>query len=185
MKRLLLFLFIPLPFLFLAAYSNSLDDMHWSVRAIRVKIGYQEGGKSVERFCDEYYLYYGNRKTQQTEKMRSQVRIFYSLFLTHRTFDSQNSVEAPHSWYIQYRRSRHLTPQAQALYDEEIWSRIPDTIKNTIEAFGADDPDLLLVTYDIHTGSIKVFFHPRYKYNREFYEQKVKIVSENFTIRCC
>lgn len=173
--------------LLFAAATNAIaaDDMHWSVQSMKIKIGYQKDGKPVERFRDEYYLYYGNSVTQQTETVMSEQRLFYELYLIHRTSDDLYPASAPHGWYIKYRRSKHLSPRAEALYDEEIWKRIPDTIKNTIGAFGADDPNLMLVSYDIHTHSIKVFFHPKYKDNLKFHEQKLQAVARHFTKRCC
>jgi len=158
------------------------NEMHWSVQSTRIKFGYQEGDKLVEKFRDEYYLYYGTEAIQKSELKRSNGRLFYYLFLTHLLQEGEIEKRAPHHWYVSLHRSLVSTPSNKPLYDKDVWSMIPYTIKDTIGALGEDSPDLLLISYDMYTHSIKVFFHPKYKDNLKFHEKKLKEVIRRFPI---
>jgi len=59
------------------------DVMYWSVQSTTIKVLYRENGKLMEKFHDEYYLYYGNQYTLQREKTMSGKRIFSCFYLIH------------------------------------------------------------------------------------------------------
>jgi hypothetical protein len=182
MKKIFLYLLTIFVLSAVIVFAAGPNEMHWSVRSTRIKFGYQEGDKLVEKFRDEYYLYYGTEATQESEFERSNGRLFFELLLTHRIAEGEILKGAPHDWYVSLYRSLHSTPSIRALYDEEVWSMIPYTIKDTLSALGEDSPDLLLISYDMYTHSIKVFFHPKYKDNLRFHEKKLKEVVRRFAL---
>jgi hypothetical protein len=164
----------------LAGPAAATGAFQWSVQSTRIKSGWMDNGRAVEGFRSEYYLYYGNRETLEEERTRNAEHVFSCLYLLHP--DPQVSVPfpAPHRWYAGTRRARYLSPETRALFDEDVWQAIPEEIKAVLEAFGIDDPDLLLIWYDTHTRSVQVFFHPRYNEDRGFYLRQLDIVRQYF-----
>jgi hypothetical protein len=162
----------------LAGLAAAAQQMHWSVQSTTIKTQYNENGKLVEKYREEYYLYYGSQETLDTEKKLNAEHVFSCFYLLHPGPEVTMPFAAPHRWYIGTRLSRRLSPPNRALFDEEIWQQIPGEVKSVLNAFGIDNPDLLLVWYDRHTGSIQVFFHPRYDEDQDFYRRKLGIITE-------
>jgi len=180
MKRIVILICM---FIFLFSISGQSvfsDEMYWSVQSTTIKVLYREKGKLVEEFHEEYYLYYGNQNTLYREKTLSGQRIFSCFYLIHPGPDVEMPFEAPHRWYVRIRLRGYLSPKARALFDEEIWTNIPQKVKYVLDAFSVDNPDLFLIWCDTLTGSIQVFFHPRYDEDRQYYLKMLEIINTYF-----
>jgi hypothetical protein len=164
----------------LAGPAAATGGFQWSLQSTRIKTGWMEEGRAVERFRSEYYLYYGNQETLEAERARNAEHVFSCLYLLHPDGQAAVPFEAPHRWYVGTRRARFLSPETRALFDEDVWRAIPAEVKEVLDAFGLDDPELLMVWYDTHTRSVQVFFHPRYNENQDYYLKKLGIVTEYF-----
>jgi hypothetical protein len=152
--------------------------MDWSVQSTTIKTRYSDDGKPIEIFREEYYLYFGNQQSLDTEKALNAEHVFSSIYLIHPGPEVSMPFDAPHRWYLGTRLSRRLSPPVVPLFDEEIWRQVPVEIKSLLGAFGVDDPELLSIWYDRHTGSIQVFFHPRHNQDHEYYRKKLEVLKE-------
>ena len=150
--------------------------MAWSVQSTTIKIQHHEDGRLVEGIRDEYYLYFGNQQSLDTEKALGAEHVFSSIYLIHPGPEVSMPFDAPHRWYLGTRRSRRLSLPVQPLFDEQVWNRVPAEVKSVLGAFGVDDPELLSIWYDRHTGSVQVFFHPRHNQDLEFYRKKLGVL---------
>jgi hypothetical protein len=61
---------------------------------------------------------------------------------------------------------------------ERTWREVPAPVRHILFALGIDDPDLITVSFQILSGSISIYYHPRYQRNRTFYEGKLQILRE-------
>ena len=178
MKAKAILTFTLLFFLSLETLAAVPDEMHWSVQSTTIKTRSSQNGRLVEILRDEYYLYYGNQETLDTEKTLNSQHVFSCLYLIHPGPEVKMPFEAPHRWYVGIRVSRRLSPPTVPLFDQAIWNGVPGEVKSVLGAFGVDDPELLLIWYDRHTGSVQVFFHPRYDEDQDYYRNKLEIISD-------
>jgi len=181
MRSIIIFICTFVLILFLSGQAANPDDMYWSVQATTIKVRYRENDKLIEKFHNEYYLYYGNQETLEREKTLSEKRLFSCFYLIHPGPDVEMPFEAPHRWYIRIRLRGHRSPEPRALFDKEIWTLIPQKVKYVLDAFGVENPDLLLIWCDTFTGTIQVFFHPRYDEDQGYYLKMLDIVNTYFS----
>lgn len=181
MSKITIFICVSILLIFLLEQEANSNDMYWSVQATTIKVRYRENDKLIEKFHDEYYLYYGNKETLDREKTLSGKRIFSCFYLIHPGLDVEMPFEAPHRWYIRIRIRGHRSPEPRALFDKEIWTLIPEKVKQVLDAFGVENPDLLLIWCDTLTGTIQVFFHPRYNEDHGYYLKMLDIINTYFS----
>jgi len=132
MRTIIIFISAFVLMLFLSEQAADSNEMYWSVQATTIKVRYREDDRLVEKFHNEYYLYYGNEETLEREKILSEKRLFSCFYLIHPGSDVEMPFEAPHRWYITTRLKGHRSSEPGALFDKEIWSLIPQIVLKNI-----------------------------------------------------
>jgi hypothetical protein len=170
MKRLIL------PILFFAVLSLCaflpISDYELSVKEVDGEIlSFQNQVMTREPYIT-YCLYLGNEKTKELDDVPS----LANFSLIH-PIEKFNNLDAAKRWYISYstgdpNRPGFLVP----LLETENWSRTPKLLKHILMAFGPDDNDLILISYNVFSQSVSVRYHPRFEKDKAYYEGKLQIL---------
>jgi len=62
------------------------------------------------------------------------------------------------------------------LLEEAVWHAIPAPVQHVLDAVGVDDPDLVLISYRVSSGSVYVYFNTRHDHDEEFYLGKLSML---------
>lgn len=127
-----------------------------------------------------YCLYFGSRETERIDQRATEAPSILNVSLVHpvRTVAAFLSVQAEKRWYATLINSRQNLAITSPLFEEKGWSIVPVLAKHILLALGADDEDLILISWNGMSGSVSVFYHPRFNNNRRFYEEKLKLLME-------
>ena len=86
--------------------------------------------------------------------------------------------KAPRRWYAAYTGSTGavVVNGFQPLLSEEVWKTIPARMRHVLAAMGIDNADLVLVSCNLNTGSIAVYFLPIHDKDRAYYERELQLL---------
>lgn len=150
------------------------------VKQMKVMLPKYEDGKHSETEYTEYYIYIGSEDTERVDREVTQNGIKASLMLVH----PAEGVEAPGpmamGWYAHmFDNSRGINMSGD-LFTEQVWSTIPFIMKHIIYALGVNDRELLLISTELYSASISIFYDDRYKDNKRFHQNKLAELIEYF-----
>lgn len=152
-----------------------IEGFHWQVRTIPIRVlSYTpEGTEDYIRY--DYCLYYGDQLSQDFEEELGKRKIMVFMSLLHPVPGVDMKFDAPERWYVTFIDTRMHLNVTKALFDPKIWPMIPDEVKQVLVALDyRNNIDLLVVNYNIITGSIGVYFHPRFNESKLFYKWQLR-----------
>jgi hypothetical protein len=134
---------------------------------------------SVVRQAETMYcLYVGSKETERIDQQAAEAHTILNVSLAHpvpavaaglRVQDSQR-------WYAIFTDSDRNFASVRPLFEESTWSKIPVLVRHVLGALGADDQNLILVSWNGLSGSVSIFYQPRFDHDRAFYEEKRKVL---------
>jgi hypothetical protein len=144
-------------------------DFSAQVRGIPFKSGLTELGDT--QWDVHYCLYFGDEQARLADDDPVTARATRTLMLLHPVPEVAQRMQpaAPHRWFVIARGGSGTTPPAALLVDA-VWKRVPTAVRHVLAALGLDDPDLILISCRLDTGTISVFYHPRFDRDRALYE---------------
>lgn len=146
-----------------------------TVRAITATVGTaSSGGQGTDV---HYCIYFGDAKTAEIDETTGKLREQRALMLVHPVAEGMAWLHpaAPHRWYVVLRGGARAAPVARLLLPE-VWPEVPAPARHALAALGVDDPDLILISFQLVSGSMSVYYHPRFDRDREFYEARLLIL---------
>jgi hypothetical protein len=66
----------------------------------------------------------------------------------------------------------------QLLLEERVWRAIPASVQRVLDALGVDDPDLVVVSFRLNTGSKYIYFNAAHAHDLGFYQQKLALLKQ-------
>jgi hypothetical protein len=161
--------------LFSTAASDS-QSRPWApyVKEIRAIVG-SAGVLASVSYDIHYCLYIGNEETNRIDQETAMVHAQQSVRLLHPVPEAaaRMSPPSPHRWYAIYQDGAARTTTT-ALLQENTWNGVPAPLRHALAALGVDDPDLLLISGQLLSGSISVYYAPSHDKDRAFYEEKLR-----------
>ena len=81
---------------------------------------------------------------------------------------------ADRRWYAAFTGSPGalVANRFEPLLSAPVWNAVPAPVRRVVDALGLDDADLVLVSSNLDTGSIAVYFVPAHDRDRGFYQGK-------------
>lgn len=70
-------------------------------------------------------------------------------------------------------------PEDPFLQRNTVYDYGADDGLKVIDRLGREDPELVLVSYNLRTDSITVLYHPDYNTDRKFYDRKLELLIGN------
>jgi hypothetical protein len=151
------------------------------VKQIPVIVGSNTSSVSGTRSVDiNYCLSFGDEETDRIDEESGRARSQQNLMLLHPVPEaaSRMSSPTPHRWLTKCLNGFVAPEMAIPLLVESTWKKIPAPVRHVLVALGIDDPDLILVSCQQLSGSISIYYSPRYQRDRAFYEAKLEILNE-------
>jgi hypothetical protein len=151
------------------------------VKQIRAIVGSSKPNVSGTDSVDvNYCLYLGDQETDRIDEESGRAHSQQNLMLLHPVPDvaARMNPQPPHRWYAKCLNGSLRSDTTSPLLVETTWKEIPAPVRHILVALGIDDPDLITVSYQILSGSISVYYNPRYQRDRIFYEGKLQILRE-------
>ena len=170
LERPPIFLFLILVFI-LAALPLFSADYTCSVFEIPMKTMIYEGDEVTERDYVEYCLYYGTEETIAHEKRAYYSKQWVGFMLVH-PVDGR--------WGEQVSEIDYRTGESGLYLMENYMEEMPSEIFEVINVFGLENPELTMVSCFIPTGTMRVYFHPDYDENRDYYESRLNDIKSHF-----
>jgi hypothetical protein len=127
-----------------------------------------------------YCLYIGSRATERIDQRAAEAHCIWNVSLVHPVpaVNASLPVHALKRWYAMLIDSHRNFTKISPLFEESGWSMVPVLAKHTLSALGTDDEDLILVSWNGLSGSISIFYHPRFNNDKAFYEGKRKLLMD-------
>jgi len=164
MKRVVLFVFLAA-----AAHVVGADGAYRAqVKEVDAEIWANGAIRGLETAY--YYLYMGS---PETEKIDINSWGGAETRLVHRRAGA-GLPSALSEWRVYVWLAGAPRPREYSLADPEGWEQVPAPARQALAALGADDPRLLVISCHPDSGSVSIFFHPRYDKDRSFYQGKVE-----------
>ena len=176
------FLFLFLVFI-LAAFPLFATDYTWSVCEIPMKTMIYENDEITERDYVEYCLYYGTEETMAHEKRAYYSKQWVGFMLVHPVDGRWGEQVSEIGWYIVYLDYR--TGESGVHLMEEFIEEMPSEILEVINVFRLDNPNLTMVSCFVPAGTMRIYFHPDYNENRDYYESQLKLIQWCFSKTGC
>jgi hypothetical protein len=151
------------------------------VKQIRVIVGSRKPSVSGTTSVDvNYCLYLGDEDTDRIDEESGRAHSQQNLMLLHPVPEiaARMNPQPPHRWYAKCLNGSLRSDTSTPLLVESTWKEIPTYVRHILVALGIDDPDLILVSFQVLSGSISVYYNPRYQRDRAFYERKLNILQD-------
>jgi len=120
-------------------------------------------------------LYVGTasmRKLDAEEMVEPPLRLLHPVAEVARHVD----VQAPGRWYMLRSPGPGLpSGDMEPLLSDHGWKRVPPLARHALAALGMDDPELILVSCNA-SGSLSIYYLPRYDHDRAFYQRKLALL---------
>ena len=144
-----------------------------------------EGKTEINEYT-EYYLTISNEEAREKDSTLAYSHIVHSIYLLHPVQEVYNTFfsKSFERWHYLYQKSfgpHVLDTDFLPLLIYPTWKVLPHVIKHVLRAFGVGDPDLLLISYGIETGTVKILFHPETSRDKGYYEKKLKVLLDYFS----
>jgi hypothetical protein len=123
-----------------------------------------------------YCIYFGDEESSRIDDDTGRAHCQQTLLLLHPVVEvaSRMAVRAPHRWYAILQTAGGSS--TRSLFEDAIWRSVPRAALHILAALGVDDPDLILISCQFLSGSMSVYYHPRFDRDRAFYEQKLRML---------
>jgi hypothetical protein len=188
MKRLLLILVAALTALTLGC--SSLPERSQSLEAHRGYEAYvqtvivtsksvSEEGYSEEQY-EEYRIYIGNEESEKIDEEVASYGIAAKLTLLHPVEGAETPFPTMMGWYAYLFDNTRGINMAGDLFTEEVWSTMPFILKHILCALDMNDEDLVLISTELYSGSISIYYHTKYSEDKRFYRKKLAKLIEYF-----
>ncbi len=143
-----------------------------TVRTITAMVG--PASLETAAAAPHYCLYFGDERTAAIDEETGRARAQRTLMLVHPVVEAVPWTQpaAPDRWYLVLRGGFGGAPVCRLLV-EEAWRNVPAPARHVLAALGLDDPDLLLVSWQLVSGSMSVYYHPRFDRDLEFYRGRL------------
>ena len=151
-------------------------EYSWYIKSYPVtRISYYQGEKTEETW-DEYFIYYGNERTEEYDKFFANMRVQVSVTLLHPVPEVAEGFkfQAPKRWYALFVDTQRFISSMEPLYEQKTWDMLPLVLKHTLKALDRDNKNLLVVIYRATTGSMSVMYHMKYNQDAAYQERKMK-----------
>ena len=144
------------------------------VKEIRAIIG-SSGVTAGVTYDIHYCLYLGDEATDRVDQESARAHIQQNVRLLHPVPEAaaRMTPPAPHRWYAICQNGAADAVTAPLLL-ERTWKGVPAALRHILAALGVDDPDLLLISGQLVSGSISVYYAPCHDRDRGFYEEKLQ-----------
>jgi hypothetical protein len=153
-----------------AAHSQE-RSMEWQVKPIRIEVHTSEGVEIRYDYC----LAYGNEEIFATDRKLAKRDCNRVAMIYQPVEEVEMPFEAIHGWYAQLYDMYFGWSEIKDLYNPEVYALVPDVIKLAMDRLGAlEDPDLILIIYNTFTESVRMYYHPKFNEDLEFYESKLQ-----------
>jgi hypothetical protein len=125
-----------------------------------------------------YCIFFGDEESDRIDEDAGRARCRKSLLLLHPVEDvaSRMAFRATRRWYAILTNAGNSC--TRDLYDDSIWRSVPIAARHVLVALGADDPDLILISCQFLSGSMSVYYHPRFNRDRAFYEERLRVLRD-------
>jgi hypothetical protein len=168
-------------FLALFTYAEPINYQA-SVREVKAQVITLYQGKSETHEDITYCLYVGNDETRQIDRYLADAPEVGQFVLVHPVPEIafKFTIRAKDRWYAMYTdmNQNPPIPIMTELLNEDTWKLVPNVEKNLLKALGEQNDDLIVISYNIPSKSVNVYFHPKHEKDRAFYEEKLKILVE-------
>jgi hypothetical protein len=143
------------------------------IRAIVGSVGVPAGVSYDVHYC----LYLGDEGTERIDQETGRARAQQTVRLLHPVPEAAARMvpPAPHRWYAICQNGA-AGATTVPLLQERTWNAVPAALRHVLAALGVDDPELLLVSGQLVSGSISVYYAPRHDRDRAFYEEKLRVL---------
>jgi hypothetical protein len=64
----------------------------------------------------------------------------------------------------------------EPLLEQRVWRAIPAPVQRVLDALGVDDPDLVVISCRLNTGSVYIYFNTAYVQDLGFYQRKLALL---------
>jgi hypothetical protein len=138
--------------------------------------GTEESRQAETMYC----LYFGSKQTERIDQQAAEAHFILGVSLVHpvQAVAAGLPIQAESRWYATLIDGRRNITTTNALFEESGWSIVPVLSKHILLALGTADEDLILISWNGLSGSVSVFYHPRFNSDRRFYEEKQKLFKE-------
>jgi hypothetical protein len=94
--------------------------------------------------------------------------------------NARMELKAKKRWYAAVTGSAGgvVASSLKPLLTGQVWRTIPARLRHVVDALGVDDAELVLVSSNLNTGSISVYFVPAHDKDRAFYQEKRDLLEQ-------
>ena len=87
--------------------------------------------------------------------------------------------KAPNRWYASYvdETAGVVRTGLAPLFSDTVWRTIPAPLLHIVAAFGLNDPDLILISENLQSGGVSIYFDPSHDSDKAYYMAKLGLLS--------
>jgi hypothetical protein len=130
----------------------------------------------------EYFVYVGNDQTRQVDNESVLViDNICKIILVHPVADVAKDLKYPAKdrWYLEIMFLGQYF-SAPLLDDPATIGILPPILAEVFYSLNYKDDDLLVIAYNIYSGSISIFYHPRFSKDKSYYDTKADMLKRAF-----
>lgn len=185
MKRILLILTTILTLLVgqAFAFEEFGNGYKMYVKAVPVKTNSWKDGKQTDTVHNEYHIYIGTEETEKMDEKLAKNRMHVGITFIHPTDMSGYKgryPDAPGGWYAQLTDTTRGLNMVAPLFRRDVWGTVPSIVRHILIALDYKDKNLIMISTNALSGSISIFYHPKFDRFKIFYDIKLKILERYF-----
>jgi hypothetical protein len=142
------------------------------LKTIEVEIG-TSNGKKIE---ENYFLYIGTEESELADEFLAFNHVIGSILLIHPIKGDDRldfGFEAEKRWYAWVVDNIDQVSMIAPLLVPDVWNSIPPILKHVLNALDLNDNDLILIDLNMRSGSISIWFAPKYSTDKNFHLRKL------------
>ena len=153
------------------------EEYTWHIREMPMITRDSEG---VVTQRTEYCLRFSNPAADQMDTEIYQSGVMVAVYAYKPLDPEDTTMDVPCEWVVDVVDSRYGVFQTYPLFDDEVWPYVPQQIKWCLKILKHDNPKLFFIYVSSYTGTITVYYIPKYDENKRFYELKLQVIKAKF-----